>query len=82
MPPRGRIRHVVLSDGVEAGARLVSDGLIDVFAAAGDAGHVAERLREYLQAGLRGVLAWHVIGPDPAHSLRMLAEEVGPDVFP
>ncbi|TME96267.1 MAG: LLM class flavin-dependent oxidoreductase [Chloroflexi bacterium] len=59
-----RIRHVVLSDGVEAGARLVTDGLIDVFAAAGDAGHVAERLREYLQAGLRGVLAWHVIGPD------------------
>ena len=30
----------------------------------------------------RGVLAWHVIGPDPARSLRMLAEEVGPDVFP
>ncbi len=76
-----RIRHAVLSEGVDAGARLVTDGLIDIFAAAGDPGHVAQRLREYLQAGLHGVLAWHVIGPEPARSLRLLAEVVGPDVF-
>lgn len=76
-----RIRHAVLSDGVDAGACLVTDGLIDVFAAAGDADHVAQRLREYLRAGLHGVLAWHVIGPDPARSLRLLAEVVGPDAF-
>ena len=76
-----RIRIAVESEGVDAGARLVTDRLIDVFAAAGDAGHVAQRLRDYLQAGLQGVLAWHVIGPDPARSLRLLAEVVAPDVF-
>jgi 5,10-methylenetetrahydromethanopterin reductase len=76
-----QIRRVVTEEGVEAAARLVGDGLIDIFAAAGEPGHVAERLQDYLQAGLRGVLAWHVIGPDPASSLRLLAEVVAPDVF-
>ena len=76
-----RVRRAVLDDGVDAGARLVTDHLIDVFAAAGDADHVAKRLQEYLAAGLRGVLAWHVIGPDPARSLQLLAEVVRPRVF-
>ena len=76
-----RVRRAVLADGVEAGARLVGDGLIDAFAAAGQPEHVAARLDEYLQAGLRGVLAWHVIGPDPERSLTMLAQEVRPRVI-
>jgi 5,10-methylenetetrahydromethanopterin reductase len=76
-----RVRRAVVEDGVEAGAQLVSDAMIDVFAAAGDADHVAERLHEYLQAGLRGVLAWHVIGPDPRRSLEVLAEVVRARVF-
>lgn len=76
-----RIRQVVLEDGVEAGAALVGDHLIDTFAAAGDPDQVAERLSVYLEAGLRGVLAWHIIGPDPARSLPLLAEAVRPRVF-
>ncbi len=76
-----RVREAVLHDGVPAGARLVSDALIDTFAAAGDPEHVAQRLQAYLEAGLAGVLAWHVIGPDPASSLRLLAEVVRPRVF-
>jgi 5,10-methylenetetrahydromethanopterin reductase len=76
-----RVRRAVAEDGVEAGARLVTDDLIDVFAAAGDADRVAARLEEYLAAGLRGVLAWHVIGPDPARSLQFLADVVRPRVF-
>ncbi len=76
-----RVRQTVLEQGVAAGARLVSDALIDTFAAAGDADHVSQRLRAYLGAGLRGVLAWHVIGPDPSRSLRLLAEVVRPRVF-
>jgi 5,10-methylenetetrahydromethanopterin reductase len=76
-----QIRRVVSDEGVDAAVLRVSDSLIDVFAAAGEPGHVASRLREYLEAGLRGVLAWHVIGPDPARSLRLLAEVVAPDVF-
>ena len=75
-----RVRHSVLEHGVEAGARQLDDALIDTFAAAGEPQHVVERLRQFAAAGLRGVLAWHVIGPDRMRSLRLLAEEVWPHV--
>jgi len=71
-----RIRSTVLESGVEAGARLIGDDLIDVFAAAGEPEHVVARLREYTAAGLRGLLGWHVIGPDRRQGLRLLADEV------
>lgn len=71
-----RVRRTVLEDGLEAGIPLVDDELIDTFAAAGQPDHVAERLAEYAAAGLRGLLAWHVIGPDRMRGLRLLAEEV------
>jgi 5,10-methylenetetrahydromethanopterin reductase len=76
-----RVRQAVLESGVDAAAPLVTDGLIDAFAAAGDPDQVVARLREYVAAGLRGVLAWHVIGPDRARALRLLADEVRPRVF-
>jgi 5,10-methylenetetrahydromethanopterin reductase len=74
------VSRAVQTDGIEAGARLISDGLVDVFAAAGDPDHVAQRLQAYVAAGLRGVLAWHVLGPDPAAALRLLVEDVWPRV--
>jgi 5,10-methylenetetrahydromethanopterin reductase len=49
------VRRAVLEDGVAAGARKVTDHLIDVFAAAGDPDHVTARLREYTAAGCRGL---------------------------
>jgi alkanesulfonate monooxygenase SsuD/methylene tetrahydromethanopterin reductase-like flavin-dependent oxidoreductase (luciferase family) len=67
--------------GVAAGARAVTGHLIDVFAAAGEPGQVATRLREYTAAGLRGLLAWHVFGPDPHRGLELLATEVAPAVW-
>jgi 5,10-methylenetetrahydromethanopterin reductase len=76
-----RVRLAVLESGVDAGARMVTDHLIDVFAAAGDPAHVVARLQDYVAAGLRGVLAWHVIGPDRARALQLLADEVRPHVF-
>jgi 5,10-methylenetetrahydromethanopterin reductase len=76
-----RVRNAVLEGGAEAGARLISDAQIDAFAAAGTPDQVAERLRAYVDAGLRGVLAWHVIGPEPARSLQLLAEVVRSRVF-
>jgi len=76
-----RIRAIVVGEGLGAGAAAISDALIDTFAAAGDPDEVAERLRAYLDAGLRGVLAWHVIGPDPQRSMQLLAESVRPRVF-
>jgi 5,10-methylenetetrahydromethanopterin reductase len=75
------VRHAVLEDGLAAGVGLVTDGLIDAFAAAGDPDHVATRLQEYARAGLRGILAWHVIGPDRGRALELLAGEVRERVF-
>jgi len=74
------VRRIVLDQGVDAGAAAITDELIDVFAAAGDPEHVSARLRQYADAGLRGLLAWHVIGPEPQRSLRMLAHDVWPRV--
>ena len=76
-----RVRRTVLEDGLEAGAGLVTDGLVDAFAAAGDPDHVAARLQDYAQAGLRGILAWHVLGPDRARAAELLASEVRERVF-
>jgi 5,10-methylenetetrahydromethanopterin reductase len=73
-----RVREVAAARGPDAAAELVTDGMIDAFAAAGDAAHVAARLRAYADAGLRGLNAWHVIGPRPDEALRALAEEVWP----
>jgi 5,10-methylenetetrahydromethanopterin reductase len=71
----------IRSMSLDAARGQISDALIDTFAAAGDPDEVAERLQAYLDAGLRGVLAWHVIGPDPAGSLQLLTETVQPRVF-
>jgi 5,10-methylenetetrahydromethanopterin reductase len=71
-----RVRQGVLDHGVATAAQLVTDGLIDTFAAAGTPEQVAARLQEYVRAGLRGVLAWHVIGPNRTLGLQLLASEV------
>jgi 5,10-methylenetetrahydromethanopterin reductase len=76
-----RVRLAVLGSGIDAGARLITDDLIDVFAAAGDPDQVVARLQEYAAAGLRGLLAWHVIGPDRTRALQLLADEVRPRVL-
>jgi 5,10-methylenetetrahydromethanopterin reductase len=72
------VRRTVAEQGVQAGAARVGDHLVDVFAAAGDPDQVAERLGAYAEAGLKGALAWHVLGPDPDAGLRLLATEVWP----
>jgi 5,10-methylenetetrahydromethanopterin reductase len=72
------VRRAVADGGIAAGARCVTDSLIDVFAAAGDPDQVAARLHDYTAAGLRGLLAWHVFGPQPHRGLELLATEVAP----
>jgi 5,10-methylenetetrahydromethanopterin reductase len=72
------VRRTVAAQGVKTGAARVSDQLVDVFAAAGDPDQVAQRLHAYDRAGLGGALAWHVLGPDPAEGLRLLATTVRP----
>jgi len=75
-----RVREAAAVRGADAAAALVTDAMIDTFVAAGTPEHVARRLREYADAGLRGLNAWYVIGPRPHEALRVLAEEVGPAV--
>jgi len=75
-----RVQAAVAAEGVDAGAALVTDALIDAFAAAGDPDQVASRLCDYADAGLRGLNAWHVIGPDPHGAMELLARELRPRV--
>jgi 5,10-methylenetetrahydromethanopterin reductase len=76
-----RVRASVATDGIRAGAAAVTEELIDVFAAAGTPEKVAERLGQFVDAGIRGLLAWYVFGPDPLVGLRQLAREVAPQVL-
>lgn len=75
---RNAIRQKVSEDGVEAGARLVSDALIDIFAVAGTVDEVVGGLRAFADAGLDMPLAWHTLGPDREWALEALANEVRP----
>ncbi|MGQ0847545.1 MAG: LLM class flavin-dependent oxidoreductase [Actinomycetota bacterium] len=75
---RASIRREVASKGVVAGARLVNDQLIDIFAVAGTVDDVIERLMPFARAGLQVPLAWHVFGPDRDWALAALAEQVRP----
>ena len=58
------VRAAVGAEGVEAGAALVSDQVIDTFAAAGTVEDVTAGLRRFVEAGIALPLAWHVLGPD------------------
>lgn len=75
------VRAAVEADGVDAAARVLPDELIDVFAVAGTPDDIGAGLARYLEAGLRGVLAWHVLGPDPAIGLELLARDAWPAVL-
>lgn len=70
------VRSTVPDEGVDAVARRLPEELIDVFAAAGTPDAVMERLAEFEGAGLKGVLAWYVFGPDPDEGLRLLSDAV------
>jgi 5,10-methylenetetrahydromethanopterin reductase len=68
------VRSSVPEDGLDSVAERLPDELIDVFAAAGTPDTVMEKLREFEEAGLTGLLAWYVFGPDPDEGLRLLIE--------
>lgn len=70
------VQHAVAERGVAAGAEVVTDAMIDTFAAAGDIDQVAARLTVFAEAGLRGLNAWHVLGPEPQAALVVFARDV------
>jgi 5,10-methylenetetrahydromethanopterin reductase len=72
------VRAAFAQGGVEAGAAMVSDQLIDTFSAAGTVDDVVASLQPFAEVGLDLPLAWHTFGPDPAASIAILAEQVRP----
>jgi 5,10-methylenetetrahydromethanopterin reductase len=67
------VREAVRVDGVPAAAALVSDQVLDTFAAAGTVEEVASSLRRWVAAGIDLPLAWHTLGPDRTRALALLA---------
>jgi len=74
------VRTAVAEGGVTAGAPLITDELIDVFAIAGDPPHVTRRLLEYAHAGIRGLIVQHIPGPQRLEGFRLLARDVLPHI--
>lgn len=68
------VRSKVPEVGLDSVAERLPDHLIDVFAAAGTPDTVMAKLAEFEEAGLRGLLAWYVFGPEPDEGLRLLIE--------
>jgi 5,10-methylenetetrahydromethanopterin reductase len=74
------VRTAVVQDGLAAGAAVINDELIDAFAIAGEPDHVTKRFLEYADAGIKGLIAQHIPGPDRLAGLRLLASEVLPHI--
>jgi 5,10-methylenetetrahydromethanopterin reductase len=70
------VRAAVSDQGVRAAAELVSDEVIDTFAAAGTVDDVIVALRRWIGAGIDLPLAWHTLGPDREQALELLAGPV------
>lgn len=72
------VRRAVAEGGVEAGAPVIAESLIDTFAVAGTVDDVVEQLRPFAAAGMGLPLAWYTFGPDPDWAIEALAREVRP----
>jgi 5,10-methylenetetrahydromethanopterin reductase len=75
-----RVRDLWAHAGPASATAAVTDELIDTFAAAGAPDQVAQHLQQFIEAGARGLLAWHVFGPDKAEGLRLFAQDVVPSL--
>lgn len=75
------VREAVTKGGVAAGAKVVSDGLIDRFAVAGTVDDVVAGFGLFAESGLHVPLAWYTFGPDPDWAIDTLAREVRPAVL-
>ena len=74
------VRAAVRDHSVEAGAKTVTEGLIDVFAVAGTVDDVIDGLGPFADAGMHIPLLWHTLGPDQRRATEVLAREVRPAV--
>ena len=78
-PEHYRVEAVTANRSAAALAKLARE-LGARFAAVGDPEHVADRLAQYVRAGVRGVLAWPIRSTARPSGLRLLAEQVWPHV--
>ncbi len=75
-----RVVAAVAAGGVDAGAAVVTEEIIDTFTASGDPEHVGRRLQEYADAGIRGLILQDPTGAGRSDALRLFATEVLPHV--
>ena len=74
------VRAAVAEGGERAGAAVISESLVNVFAVAGTPDDAIEGLRPFEEAGLDLPLAWYTFGPDRNAGIRLLAEQVRPAI--
>jgi 5,10-methylenetetrahydromethanopterin reductase len=72
------IRRSVERYGIGPALPLITDDVIDAFAAVGDPDTVVRQLDRYVAAGVRGVLAWPI--PSVRNGWELLTEQVWPHV--
>lgn len=72
------IADKVQSDGVAAGARMVTNAIMDKVVIAGTPTQVIDRLLQLSDAGLGWPLLYQVLGPDRSTAVRLIAEKVRP----
>ncbi len=70
------VRTAVADRGVVAGARVVSESLIDTFAVTGTVDDVIEGLLTFADVGMHVPLLWHTLGPDSARAIELLGRKV------
>ena len=74
MPISGAMRE----RGADAAARMVTDGILDKIAIAGNPQEVTRKLLDLTAAGLRLPLLYQLLGPDKEAAVRIVAEKVKP----
>jgi len=72
------LREVAQKNGLSAAARHVSEELLLKIAVAGTPEDCIRGFKRYHGTGLDLPLAWFVLGPDPANSIRLLGRDVLP----
>ncbi len=73
------IRRSVERYGIGPALPLITDDIVNTFAAVGDPELVTATLERYVEAGIRGVLAWPI--PSGGNGWELLTEQVWPRVL-
>jgi 5,10-methylenetetrahydromethanopterin reductase len=77
---RSCLQEAWTSGGMAAAVRQLPDWICDRLAVCGTPDDCRARLLEFAEAGVRTVVLFNVLGPDPAEAIRLVAGELIPAV--